>query len=191
MFLFKRTYYRQQSDEELLDLFRSKQDSRCLGELYERYGHLVFGVCLKYLKTKMDAEDMTSDLFEKLPKRILDHEITHFKSWLYTVTRNECFMLLRKKSIHSEEIQDQFLSDNEPEHEEQLEKELMLEKLEGSVMGLKEEQRVCIHQFFMEKKSYEQISQDLQIPLKQVKSAIQNGKRNLKIRLDQTFESEQ
>jgi RNA polymerase sigma-70 factor (ECF subfamily) len=191
MFLFKRTYYRQQSDEELLDLFRSKQDSRCLGELYERYGHLVFGVCLKYLKTKMDAEDMTSDLFEKLPKRILDHEITHFKSWLYTVTRNECFMLLRKKSIHSEEIQDQLLSNNEPEHEEQLEKELMLEKLEGSVMGLKEEQRVCIHQFFMEKKSYEQISQDLQIPLKQVKSAIQNGKRNLKIQMDQTFESEQ
>lgn len=191
MFLFKRTYYRQKSDEELLDLFRSKQDSRCLGELYERYGHLVYGVCLKYLKNKMDAEDMTSDLFEKLPKRILDHEVTHFKSWLYTVTRNECFMHLRKKSIHSEEIQDQFLSDAEPGHEEQLEKELLLEKLEGSIVELKDEQRICIHQFFMEKKSYEQISQDLQIPLKQVKSAIQNGKRNLKIRLDQTFESEQ
>jgi RNA polymerase sigma-70 factor (ECF subfamily) len=139
----------------------------------------------------MDAEDMTSDLFEKLPKRILDHEVTHFKSWLYTVTRNECFMHLRKKSIHSEEIQDQFLSDAEPGHEEQLEKELLLEKLEGSIVELKDEQRICIHQFFMEKKSYEQISQDLQIPLKQVKSAIQNGKRNLKIRLDQTYESEQ
>ena len=190
MFLFKQAYFRKQSDEALLELIRLNKDARCLGELYVRYGHLVFGVCLKYLKNHMDAEDLTSEIFERLTQKIQNHEITHFKSWLYSVTKNECFMRLRKKSIQTNELNDELFGE-EPENKEELEtKEAQFELLETALEELKLEQQHCIRLFYIEKKSYDQISEQLNISLKQVKSAIQNGKRNLKIRMDQTYESE-
>ena len=190
MFLFKQAYYRKQSDETLLDQIRNGGDSRCLGELYVRYGHLVFGVCLKYLKNQMDAEDLTSEIFERLSQKIRNHDIANFKSWLYSVTKNECFMRLRKKSIQTNELNDELFGET-PDNKEELEtKESQFELLETALDELKAEQHDCIRLFYIEKKSYDQISQELRISVKQVKSAIQNGKRNLKIRMDQTYESE-
>jgi len=191
MFLFKKAYFRTQSDESLLEFLRKGGDSRCLGELYIRYGHLVFGVCLKYLKNRMDAEDLTSEIFERLTQKISAHEITNFKSWLYSVTKNECFMRLRKKSIQTDELQEQWLGEIPSEEDDFEQKEIILNLLANEIEGLKEEQQMCIRLFFIEKKSYEQISQELNISLKQVKSAIQNGKRNLKIRLEENYESEE
>lgn len=191
MFLFKKAYFRTQSDESLLEFLRKGGDSRCLGELYIRYGHLVFGVCLKYLKNRMDAEDLTSEIFERLTQKISAHEITNFKSWLYSVTKNECFMRLRKKSIQTDELQEQWLGEIPSEEDDFEQKEIILNQLANEIEGLKEEQHLCIRLFFIEKKSYEQISQELNISLKQVKSAIQNGKRNLKIRLEENYESEE
>jgi len=191
MFLFKKAYFRTQSDESLLEFLRNGGDSRCLGELYIRYGHLVFGVCLKYLKNRMDAEDLTSEIFERLTQKISAHDITNFKSWLYSVTKNECFMRLRKKSIQTDELQEHWLGEIPSEEDDFEQKEIILNQLANEIEGLKEEQQLCIRLFFIEKKSYEQISQELNISLKQVKSAVQNGKRNLKNRLEENYESEE
>jgi len=139
----------------------------------------------------MDAEDLTSEIFERLTQKISAHEITNFKSWLYSVTKNECFMRLRKKSIQTDELQEQWLGEIPSEEDDFEQKEIILNQLANEIEGLKEEQHLCIRLFFIEKKSYEQISQELNISLKQVKSAIQNGKRNLKIRLEENYESEE
>lgn len=182
MFRKKRHNYSSYSDEELLIRYKKGPENDILGEYYIRYGHLAFGVALKYLKNVADAEDITMTVFENLPKKLLLHSIHNFKSWLYSVVKNECLMRLRKKEYNSAD----FCS--ELEHQEELESiellEDQLEVLEQFINELNYEQQTCIRMFYLEKKSYQEISTSIQLDLKKVKSAIQNGKRNLKLKLE-------
>ncbi|MEO1383805.1 MAG: sigma-70 family RNA polymerase sigma factor [Bacteroidota bacterium] len=69
--------------------------------------------------------------------------------------------------------------------EVQMDKELQLQQMEQALTKLKLEQRVCVELFFLQKKSYQEVASETGYTLKQVKSYIQNGKRNLKIRMEQ------
>lgn len=182
MLFRKRITYHQLSDEELVLKFRNEGSSDIIGEIYKRYGHLVMGTCMKYLKNRADAEDMTMTLFEKLPHKLANHTIERFKSWLYMVTKNECLMLLRKKGHLSAEITKELEAKEELQLVEA--KEVQYELLEEAIKELKEDQRKCIELFYIESKSYQEITSLLQLDLKKVKSAIQNGKRNLKLILE-------
>lgn len=182
MFSGKRKKYQQLEDQELLALYKSTRASEIVGEFYRRYGHLVMGTAMKYLKNTFDAEDLVMHLFEKLPSKLESHSIQHFKSWLYMVTKNECLMQLRKKGNLTVEMTQELESTNELDIK--LEKEEQLKMLEEAIEDLKEEQKKCIKLFYLESKSYQEITEALNIDLKKVKSAIQNGKRNLKLNLE-------
>lgn len=186
MFNSKRKAYQKLEDSELLELMTDQTRSLIIGELYTRYAHLVMGTTMKYLKNKHNAEDLTMHLFENLPNKIKSNKIEHFKSWLYMVTKNECLMLLRKKKIINVEIRHEI--EAEYEVADIILKERKLDHLEYAIENLKEEQKKCIKLFYIESKSYLEISSQLNLDQKKVKSAIQNGKRNLKINLEENNE---
>ena len=175
------------SDSSLLAEFKVDADKKdFLSEIYMRYGHMVMGTSMKYLKNKQDAEDIAMIFFEKLPNKLMKHEIKHLKSWLYMVVKNECLMMLRKKGFNtSEHIVEPVATD---EIALVIEKEEQYLQLESAIDELKPEQKECIRLFYLESKSYQEITTQLQLELKAVKSAIQNGKRNLKIKLEGTNE---
>ncbi len=85
------------SDDELLLRYREGGDIGILGQLYERYMNLVFGVCLKYLEEREQAKDEVMNIFEKLVTAVPGQEINNFRTWLYVVTKNHCLMLLRSR----------------------------------------------------------------------------------------------
>ena len=85
------------TDEQLIDAFVSDGDRDAFGLLFERYTHLVFGVCMKYLKNPFDAEDAVMGIFEKLMSDLRKHEVRDFSNWLYRVAKNHCLMTLRKQ----------------------------------------------------------------------------------------------
>lgn len=146
--------------------------------------HLVYGLCLKYLKNRDDAQDAVMSIYEQLSQKLLTSEVQHFKSWLYMVSKNHCLMQLRKKNpeIHTEV----FMESGEDMHlnNEKVELEKDLTALEACMEELKEEQRHCVKLFFLDKKSYQQVNDETGLDLKKVKSHIQNGKRNLKMCLE-------
>ena len=187
MFGNKRKKYKLKTDEELVDLFKNDRSSLCIAILYERYSHLVMGTCLKYLKNEVESQDMTMQIFEDLHSKTLKHNIQFFKSWLYMVTKNDCFMFLRKKGIISstDTLEKYEQEDNYSELES---KEIHLQLLEKAIEKLKPEQKQCVTLFYLEEKSYQEISLELNIPLLKVKSSIQNGKRNIKIQLEEKDE---
>jgi RNA polymerase sigma-70 factor (ECF subfamily) len=181
MFQSRRKKYRVKTDQELIQSYRDTLHNECLGILYERYGHLVLGACLKYLKNIHNAEDICMHIFENLSDKLLKHEITNFKSWLFTVTRNECLMYFRKnKAVHLPIVEFE-VPDFEADYD--LNYDVDLEHLKTCIIMLKDEQRQCLELFYFSNQSYDQISESLGIGIKQVKSAIQNGKRNLKINM--------
>jgi RNA polymerase sigma-70 factor (ECF subfamily) len=177
--------YSDKSDDELIRLYKSEYDLEILGELYKRYTGLVFGVCLKYLKDREASRDAVMQIFEKLIKSLLEHEITHFKSWLYVTARNHVLMQLRKrKDIPLEDIPQSFMESETVMHQEDA-LESNLTKLEKCIETLIEEQKACVTLFYLQHRCYQEITELTGYELKKVKSYIQNGKRNLKICMDQ------
>ena len=174
------------TDEQLVQRYLETGDNTPVGELYNRYARLVFGLSLKYLKNKDESRDILFGIFEKLLGDLKKYEIRNFKSWLYTYTRNECLMFLRKNRIHtvSADVFDLPLGIGEEEgQEEAADKEAALENLGQVVESLTEEQKVCIRMFYIENKSYNDIANETGLSFNQIKSFIQNGKRNLRIKL--------
>lgn len=176
------------SDSELIERFRYSHDNLYVGELYGRYSHLVLGLCIKYFKDVEVAKDATMNIFELLLLELKRHQIEHFKSWLYTVTKNYCLQELRKKqSLDKKENNYKVFLEETVENDADLhlynDKEKLLVELENEIPNLKHNQRICIKMFYLDGKSYADISNELNFSLKDVKSHIQNGKRNLKIKL--------
>lgn len=174
--------YQSLSDNDLVRLYKANPSMDIIGELYKRYGHLVFGTIMKYVKNISNTEDISMILFEQLGTKIQKSEIKNFKPWLYTVTKNEAFQFLRKKGRLTAELSSELQSFDEIHLV--IEKEYQLNALEHEIDQLNEEQRKCIILFYIEQKSYQEIASILPLDLKKVKSAIQNGKRNLKIKLE-------
>ncbi|MCX8490751.1 MAG: sigma-70 family RNA polymerase sigma factor [Cyclobacteriaceae bacterium] len=172
---------------ELLRLYRESEGLAHWGELYARYTSLVYGVCLKYLKDRDEAKDAVMQLFEKLIVTLLSHEIENFKSWLYVAARNHCLMQLRarkgkyQQEFSSELVENQFLL----HLDEESEMEQSLSKLEKCIDKLVNDQQQCVRLFYLQEKCYKEITGLTGFDLNKVKSYIQNGKRNLKICMEQ------
>ena len=183
---FRRFSFKQPStDQELILRYRQTEDLQVLGDLYDRYLHLVYGVCLKYLRDEEESKDAAMQVFEKLIVELKDHQVSNFKSWLHTLARNHCLMQLRSKKLRSggDVTRLSLLDDVEFDLGESLAPESLEENLMRMEKGMHElpaEQRRCLHLFYIEEKSYKEITDITGYDFKQVKSYLQNGKRNLK-----------
>ena len=193
------------SDSELVNKFREIRDNAIIGELFQRYTHLVFGVCMKYLKDEDEAKDGVMQIFEKLLTDLHKHNVENFKAWLYMVAKNHCLMYFRSKKQHVElpgNLTGDISDDNSEDgvmspsrggegggdmdfasnlHHNGEDKEKQLTLMELSIKELKEQQKICIELFYLQEKSYEEVAKSTGYSMKEVKSYIQNGKRNLKI----------
>lgn len=175
-------------DLELVSLYKNTGDKNCVGVLFQRYTHLIFGVCMKYLKDEDDSQDASMQIFEKLLSDLKKHEIQQFKAWLHMVCKNFCLMQLRSgktKLKHQKELQKDLEMSVETDHELHLTmaslKEIQLTLMEDCIHGLNKEQKLCIELFYLQEKSYLEVAEMTSFSMNNVKSFIQNGKRNLKI----------
>ena len=178
----RKNLYNQLTDEQLISEYRQAMDGMLVTELFDRYTHLVYGICLKYLKDNEQSKDAVMEIFESLFEKLLTHEVTHFKNWLYSVTRNYCLMQIRRSNVFAkikyklhDEIQKEISGLADPDIV--LEDEQMIKE---AVKLLNHKQNQCLHLLYMEDKSYKDISELTGYSLKQIKTYVQNGKRNLK-----------
>ena len=186
------TNHSSQTDKELADQYRRSAELETLGELYKRYMDLVYGVCLKYLKDSESAKDAVMQIFEELIVKLKKHEVENFKSWLYQVAKNYCLMQLRSpRNQRTAEINISVMQFEENGHlNAVLEREEKLDKMEQCLETLPDIQRVVIRQFYLEGKCYNEIAEHTGHGWNQVRSYIQNGRRNLKLCMDKKEESQ-
>lgn len=188
---FKKTEHIDTLDEKTLAAkYKATNDTKYVGELYVRYAHLVLGLCIKYLKNEHKAQDAVMGIFEQIMTQLKKHEVEYFKSWLYTLSKNYCLQILRKEQsqqvksdAYTDFAEKNMESDISLHLNDKEAKEKWHEKLEKALPQLKEEQQKCITLFYLEEKSYSEITEITGYTLKEVKSYIQNGKRNLKIKM--------
>ena len=184
--MFLRKADSEKTDAELLELYQSTRDLEWLGVLYLRYASLVYGVCLKYLRDREEAKDAVMQIHEKLVESLLQHSVLNFRSWHYVNARTHCLIQLRAhKGRMTEEIPSFLMENGEEEHPEDVETEQQISKLERCIESLSGEQKLCVRLFYLSEKCYKEITVETGFELKQVKSYIQNGKRNLKICMEE------
>jgi RNA polymerase sigma-70 factor (ECF subfamily) len=181
----KPTRYDHISDTELLDRYQADKAQEWIGILLQRYTLLLLGVCMKYLKDETEARDCVQQIFLKVLTEVPKYKIDYFKSWLYMVAKNHCLMRLREKGARGvKELSEQHIAEEETDKQDLLLNEQTYNLLEEAIEELSEEQKRCVNLFYLQKKSYQQITAQTGFSLMQVKSYIQNGKRNLKIILE-------
>jgi RNA polymerase sigma factor (sigma-70 family) len=169
----------------LLQKFYADKNNEWLGILLQRYTLLLLGVCMKYLKNQEEAKDAVQQVFLKTITELHKYKVDYFKSWLYMVAKNHCLMKLREKSKHVVEINERIMAtpDETNDKNNNLEKDIELNNMVAALQQLNKEQQECLTLFYLNKKSYNEIVTQTGYTLLQVKSHIQNGKRNLKIML--------
>jgi RNA polymerase sigma-70 factor (ECF subfamily) len=179
-------------DKELLQHFYNDGNNEWLGILLERYTMLLFGVCMKYLKNEEEAKDAVQQVFLKVINELQKYKVEYIKSWLYMVAKNHCLMKLRDKGKYTYEINDQVMAapQESGDLKEIEEKDKTLDKMAQALKVLNKEQQLCVTLFYLEKKSYQQVADLTGYSLMQVKSHIQNGKRNLKLQLERYQQNE-
>jgi RNA polymerase sigma-70 factor (ECF subfamily) len=184
--------YKHIEDQQLLQQFYADNNNEWLGILLQRYSLLLFGVCMKYLKNEEEAKDGVQQVFIKAITELHKYKVDYFKSWIYMVAKNHCLMKLRDKGKYTTEINDQLLAspDEITDRKRHIEKDLVLSNLEAALLQLNKEQQLCITLFYLEKKSYQEITISTGFTILQVKSHIQNGKRNLKILMERLQKNE-
>ena len=182
--------HQDKSDEELLGKFKDSGNLDILGELYGRHMHLIYGVSLKYFADRNDAQDAVMFIFEKLITDLPRHEVKNFKSWLYVLTKNHCLMEIRsrksaEKRLEGLKTEQEFMEFVEDVHPIDREDQSIEDALKDCIERLKHEQKQCIELFYYQKLCYQEMAKKLKMEEKKVKSYLQNGKRNLKICLEE------
>lgn len=168
-------------DRELIDFYKSEHDMNALGELFSRYAHLVASIALGILKNETKAKDVVHEIFEIIVKDLKTHDVKNFNAWIYSVTKFHCFKV--KKAPQAIGIGGEI--ESQDDFEDILEKELLLQKrvevLKKSMSEIKPDQKKCVELFYFKGFSYKEIVDETGFSIKEVKSHIQNGKRNLKL----------
>ena len=175
------------TDQELLKNYYAGEDGKWLGILLERYTLLLLGVCMKYLKNEEEAKDSVQQIFLKAITELKKYKVEYFKSWIYMVAKNHCLMKLRdRQGKLPAELSDKLsaTADSAPDTGALWQNDKTLDLMNESMKELNREQRQCVTLFYLQKKSYQEISEQTGYNLLQVKSYIQNGKRNLKILIE-------
>ncbi|GAB4130841.1 MAG: sigma-70 family RNA polymerase sigma factor [Bacteroidia bacterium] len=172
----------QLSDQELIEQYRKTSNTWYAGELFKRYTQLISAVAYNYLQNNVDTEDAVMEVFEIILRDLQQHEVSNFKTWVFSVTKHHCLKKLKRDSMETIDV-DQALrniaAEENPKPEALLLEE-QLEKLQLAVERLSQEQKKCIELFYFKQKSYKEVSDLTGYSINEVKSYLQNGKRNLK-----------
>lgn len=171
------------TDAKLLQNFYNDHDNKWLGILLPRYTLLLLGVCMKHLKNEEDAKDCVQQIFLKVIGELHKYKVEYFKSWLYMIAKNHCLMKLRGNKKSNLELKEQSIpaQDSHSDKSDLIETDKLYEMMETGMQQLNEEQQTCLKLFYLQKKSYSEISEITGYTVMQVKSHLQNGKRKLKL----------
>ena len=184
--------YKHISDQELLENFYTTHDTVWLGILLPRYTLLLLGVCIKYLKNEEEAKDCVQQIFLKVITELKKYKVEYFKSWLYMVAKNHCLMKIRdRQGKIPVELSERSMPavEEQPDRQSFVENDQTIELMTEALAELSPEQRQCVTLFYLQKKSYQEISEQTRFTMMQVKSYIQNGKRNLKLMIERKLKN--
>lgn len=154
-----------------------KGDPNAQNWLYDRFSPMVFAICLRYLPTVQDAEDITvTSLFQVMEKTGKFSGSGSFEGWIRRVTVRECLMFLRKRKIHWEELSQDH---HAPSPEIRADEKMQLDDLLALIAGLPDGYRTIFQLYEIEGYKHREIAELLGISINTSKSQLIMAKKKL------------
>ena len=179
--------------EDLLLVAKAKnQDEKAYEALMNRYRNSVFHLILRMIKKRDDAEDLTIEVFAKafinLPRYNPDYA---FSTWLFRIATNHCIDFIRKKrivttsidgGIRSDDREDSYefqLPDRGLNPQEHVIRQQKIDLMRSIVRNLPEKYQQLVKLRYFKELSYEEISEELSLPLGTVKAQLHRSRELL------------
>ncbi|MCB0262542.1 MAG: sigma-70 family RNA polymerase sigma factor [Calditrichia bacterium] len=173
---------RKLEDQQLIQKARNG-DQKAFEQLLNKYRNLVYHVMLRMVRNPQEAEDLCQEAFIKAFSALQSfNEEFAFSTWLMKIASNNCIDFLRKKKLRTYSIDEpvkykdeqvQFeLPDHDPTPERQIIDRERSKMIDDAIQALPPRYRQVIVLRHKEEKSYEEISELLQLPLGTVKARI-------------------
>lgn len=189
-----------QKDYILVQAAKQGQQS-AYAELMDRYRESIYYMMLKMVKNSDDAEDLTLEAFGKAFNRIDQYSPSFaFSTWLFKIASNNCIDFIRKKRVHvlsmDSGIQtsnggtmriDAKANVNNPEESLIYDQKVLHMRL--LVSKLKPRYRELVEKRYFEELSYEEIADELNLPLGTVKAQLFRARDFLANMIDKTRDS--
>lgn len=160
----------------------AKGDQKAYSDLLGKYRDAIYFMLLKMVNNASDAEDLTIEAFGKAFKNIAQYTPNYaFSTWLFKIASNNCIDFIRKKKANlisldeNDDSEDRAPTDiqaNTPDPEERLIKDQKVILLRGVVSKLKPRYRKLIELRYFKELSYEEISEELELPIGTVKAQL-------------------
>jgi RNA polymerase sigma-70 factor (ECF subfamily) len=184
------------ADDELLQSLTKDNYGDIVNEIFNRYSHILYGVCYKYLKNTEESKDAVQSIFEKIFIDLSNHTVKNLKSWLFVVAKNYCLMHIRKRQLDLKELTPESTTNvlyklYQEELGQKIDDEVaedQISKMLALMEKLSSQQGICLSLMYLEDKSYKEIADITGFGMNEVKSHIQNGKRNLRKLLTDGYE---
>ena len=158
-----------------------KGDYKAQFELYQLYSKAMYNICLRMVKSEMDAEDLLQnsfiDVFTKLDSFRFQSSIG---AWIKRIVINNCINFLKKKRLYFEEINEQMGSIEEVNESTTQNKDLNVEAIKRAVFKLPDGYRVVFSLYLMEGYDHQEISDILSISVATSKSQYSRAKKKIK-----------
>ena len=162
-------------------------DRLAFKELYNKYSKFYLLTCLRYVKTKEDAEDLVQESFVKIYKDLHQYDASKsaFLSWSKRVVINTCLMFLRKKSVFN--FMDNIVEmTNRFQMPSQAVENLNLQDLTRSIQALPKGYRTVFNMHVIDGYTHAEIADKLNISESTSKSQLFKAKKQLRINIDET-----
>jgi RNA polymerase sigma factor (sigma-70 family) len=176
-----------QEDYYLVQKAKEK-DQQAFAKLMSRYRESLYYTIFKMVQNTEDAEDLTIEAFSKAFARLESYTPQFaFSTWLFKIASNHCIDFLRKKRIRAISINqtgrgedgDQFeipIKDDQLNPEQQMQRSQSINQVRAVVDQLKPHYKRMIELRYFEEKSYEEIAEEMNLPLGTVKAQLFRAK---------------
>lgn len=175
------------SDERLLTAVGNKQSREAFDCLFRRFSSRIFAMGMKLTRNEQLANDLVQEamlnIWQKAP--LYDVDRGNAQSWIFTLTRNRAFDMLRKikrqpSTINADDIWPMDGHDGSLVHEEQGSQEVEVSLIESYYDQLPDAQREVVEQIYIHDRTHEEAATALDIPLGTLKSRLRLGVGKLK-----------
>jgi RNA polymerase sigma-70 factor (ECF subfamily) len=181
-----------ESDSELVVLYRDDGNETAITTLVNRYVSLVYNLIVRLVGDKGEAEDLTQETFMKMWKALSRFDTNkNFKTWIFAIARNTAIDYLRKKkpilfsrlNSENEDGESRFednLADETIMPDEAFEKKESVKGLEKAMQTLSLDERTIIILHESDELTFEQIADVLSKPMNTVKSRYRRALQKLR-----------
>jgi RNA polymerase sigma-70 factor (ECF subfamily) len=159
-------------------------DQQAFSFLMSRYKDSLYYTVFKMVQNQEDAEDLTIEAFSKAFSKLEAYTPQFaFSTWLFKIASNHCIDFLRKKRIKAISIHQVSKGEDGESYEipvkdlelnpaERMQKNELIQQIRGVVDQLKPRYKRMIELRYFEEKSYEEIAQEMDLPLGTVKAQL-------------------